>query len=120
MTAWRHALDAAASVPFEIIAVRDFFPLCNVPPCEDANTELAQHLPLLRLAVWVAAVVDEPGLGSLSSGVQHFVRPAIGCHVQMFCHHTRQEEALEQLQYVRRICLKVCSPDWEQNTALGG
>ena len=42
---WRCvALDAAAAVPLEIIAVRDLLPLRNVPQRKDAHTQFPQHL----------------------------------------------------------------------------
>ena len=53
-------LDGIIAVAFEVVVEGEFLAGGDVAESEDADAQLAVHHPLLRLAIWLARVVQKP------------------------------------------------------------
>jgi len=67
------ALGKRSLIKIKLVIKAEFFALLNVLDGEDAHADLAEHVPLLRLAIRVARVVDEASYVPVERGINYFI-----------------------------------------------
>jgi hypothetical protein len=102
------------AVPLEVVVELELLSNGNVFCCKEADLELAFYNPLLRLAVWFAAVVDEARPVAPPTRINHLYSVAV------FAVHVATHRVVVKLKRIPKGGVFFCREEADLELALDG